>query len=139
MNLSNISLNPLIKLTGTMSLKTTINDLDLIDEKELIDQKLNRKNIFKDRTNLTSLKKRKDKLNEMNEFTTTLLSSDRWRTGFTKQKLEPIKFPQKPLQKEIEREMGKSGFVLRNRQIHNPNFSRTFRSFGNDIRKFTSN
>ena len=138
MNLSNISLNPLIKLTGTMSLKTTINDLDLIDEKELIEQKLERKNIFKERTNLTSLKKRKDKLNEMNEFTTTLLSSDRWRTGFTKQKLEPIKFPQKPLQKEIEREMGKSGFVLRNRQIHNPNFSRTIRNFGSDFRQFTS-
>ena len=137
MNLSNLSLNPLIKLTGTNSLKTTINDLDLIDEKELLDQKLNRKNIFKERINLTSLKK-KDKLNEMNEFTTTLISSDRWKTGFSKQKLEPIKMPQKPLQKEIEREMGKTGFVLRDRQFHNPNFSRTFRSFGNDIRKFTS-
>ena len=121
-----------------MSLRSTINDLDLIDEKELMDQKLNRKNIFKERMNLTSLKKKKDQLNEMNEFTTTLLSDNRWKTGYNKQKLEPLKIPQKPLQKEIEREMGKSGFVLRNRQIHNPNFSRTIRNFGSDFRQFTS-
>ena len=59
MNLSDLSLNPLIKLNGAMSLRSTINDLDLIDEKELMDQKLNRKNIFKERMNLTSLKKKK--------------------------------------------------------------------------------
>ena len=139
MNLSDLSLNPLIKLNGAMSLRSTINDLDLIDEKELMDQKLNRKNIFKERMNLTSLKKKKDQLNEMNEFTTTLLSDNRWKTGYNKQKLEPLKIPQKPLQKEIEREMGKSGFVLRNRQIHNPNFSKIIRNFGDDFRKFTSN
>jgi hypothetical protein len=139
MNLSDLSLNPLIKLNGAMSLRSTINDLDLIDEKELMDQKLNRKNIFKERMNLTSLKKKKAQLNEMNEFTTTLLSDNRWKTGYNKQKLEPLKIPQKPLQKEIEREMGKSGFVLRNRQIHNPNFSKIIRNFGDDFRKFTSN
>ena len=139
MNLSDLSLNPLIKLNGAMSLRSTINDLDLIDKKELMDQKLNRKNIFKERMNLTSLKKKKDQLNEMNEFTTTLLSDNRWKTGYNKQKLEPLKIPQKTLQKEIEREMGKSGFVLRNRQIHNPNFSKIIRNFGDDFRKFTSN
>jgi len=139
MNLSDLSLNPLIKLNGAMSLRSTINDLDLIDEKELMDQKLNRKNIFKERMNLKSLKKKKAQLNEMNEFTTTLLSDNRWKTGYNKQKLEPLKIPQKPLQKEIEREMGKSGFVLRNRQIHNPNFSKIIRNFGDDFRKFTSN
>ncbi len=131
----NSSLNPLIKLNGIMSLKNSMNDLDLINEKELLDNKLNRKNIFKEKDNLS----KKDSFMEMNEFTSTLVSNDKWKNSFSGIKqMKPLKNPKKPLNSEIEREMGKGGMILRKRLMHGNHFSRSlYNGFGSDFR--TSN
>ena len=124
------SLNPLIKLNGTSSLRLTMNDLDLISESEIANFKQHRKNIFKEKTKSLGNKE----LNEMNKFTSTLVSNDKWGSNIlgNGKKLVPIKMPNKPLKKEIEREIGKYNIVTRNRGMHNiAQFSQTMRETNN--------
>ena len=124
------SLNPLIKLNGTSSLRLTMNDLDLISEREIANIKQNRKNIFKEKTKSLGTKE----LNEMNQFASTLVSNDKWGSNIlgNGKKLVPIKMPNKPLKKEIEREIGKHNIVTRNRGMHNiAQFSQTMRETNN--------
>ena len=124
------SLNPLIKLNGTSSLRLTMNDLDLISESEIANFKQHRKNIFKEKTKSLGNKE----LNEMNKFTSTLVSNDKWGSNIlgNGKKLVPIKMPNKPLKKEIEREIGKHNIVTRNRGMHNiAQFSQTMRETNN--------
>ncbi len=126
----NSSLNPLIKLTGNFSLKSTINDLDLMNENEINHLKQHRKNIFKTK-NSFYIKSNKQKLNEMNQFTKKLISnSEKWGGGVFNngKKLNPIKMPNKPLKKEIEREVGINGIIMRNRGINK--FSQSMKNFG---------
>ena len=126
----NSSLNPLIKLTGNFSLKSTINDLDLINENQINNLKQHRKNIFKEK-NAFYIKSNKQKLNEMNQFTKKLISnSEKWGGGVFNngKKLNPIKMPNKPLKKEIEREVGINGIIMRNRGINK--FSQSMKNFG---------
>ena len=127
----NSTLNPLIKLTGTNSLKSTMNDLDLITDGEIANLKQKRINIFKKKTSYASPFRKE--LNEMNQFTSTLLSNDKWGSGIygSGRKLNPIKMPNKPLKSEIEREVGKRGIVKRNRGAHSiAEFSQSMRNFG---------
>ena len=124
------SLNPLIKLNGTSSLRLTMNDLDLISESEIANFKQHRKNIFKEKTKSLGNKE----LNEMNKFTSTLVSNDKWGSNIlgNGKKLVPIKMPNKPMKKEIEREIGKHNIVTRNRGMHNiAQFSQTMRETNN--------
>ncbi len=124
------SLNPLIKLNGTSSLRLTMNDLDLISEREIANIKQNRKNIFKEKTKSLGTKE----LNEMNQFASTLVSNDKWGSNIlgNGKKLVPIKMPNKPMKKEIEREIGKHNIVMRNRGMHNiAQFSQTMRETNN--------
>ena len=134
------NLNPSIKLNGINSLRTTINDLDLLSERGLIENKIKRINIFKEKiVNKTSLKKiPKNNLTEMNMFTSTLLSNEKWKGSHSNgKKLQPLKVPIKPLKMEIEREMGKGRVILRKREMHNNIFSQSMRNFGSDFRSFT--
>ena len=127
----NTTLNPLIKLTGTNSLKSTMNDLDLITDGEIANLKQKRINIFKEKTSYGSPFHKQ--LNEMNQFTSTLLSNDKWGSGIygSGRKLNPIKMPNKPLKNEIEREVGKKGIVMRKRGAHSiAEFSQSMRNFG---------
>ena len=127
----NTTLNPLIKLTGTNSLKSTMNDLDLITDGEIANLKQKRINIFKEKTSYGSPFRKQ--LNEMNQFTSTLLSNDKWGSGIygSGRKLNPIKMPNKPLKNEIEREVGKKGIVMRKRGAHSiAEFSQSMRNFG---------
>ena len=124
------SLNPLIKLNGTSSLRLTMNDLDLISESEIANFKQHRKNIFKEKTKSLGTKE----LNEMNQFASTLVSNDKWGSNIlgNGKKLVPIKMPNKPMKKEIEREIGKHNIVMRNRGMHNiAQFSQTMRETNN--------
>jgi len=126
----NSSLNPLIKLTGNFSLKSTINDLDLINENQINHLKQYRKNIFKEK-NKFYVKSNKQKFNEMNQFTKKLISSnEKWGSNIfnNEKKLNPIKMPNKPLKKEIEKEVGINGIIMRNR-INNK-FSQSMKNFG---------
>ena len=134
------NLNPLIKLNGINSLRTTINDLDLSSERGLIEKKIKRINIFKEKiVNKTSLRKNpKNNLTEMNMFTSTLLSNEKWKGSHSNgKKLNPLKVPIKPLKMEIEREMGKGRVILRKREMHNNIFSQSMRNFGSNFRSFT--
>jgi len=133
------NLNPSIKLNGINSLITTINDMEL-SERGLMRNKIKRINIFKEKNvNKTSLKKiPKNNLTEMNMFTSTLLSNNKWKESHSYgKKLQPLKIPIKPLKVEIEREMGKGRVILRKREMHNNIFSHSMKNFGNDFRSFT--
>ena len=58
----------------------------------------------------------------------------KWGSGIygSGRKLNPIKMPNKPLKKEIEREIGKHNIVTRNRGMHNiAQFSQTMRETNN--------
>ena len=134
-------LNPSIKLNGISTLKTTINDLDILEEKEIINQKIHRRNIFKDKIiNMTTLKKLPKKLNEMDDFAAALVTSDRWKENSSKRKkLEPIKIPNKPLQKEIDREIGKGSSIIRKRKEHYNVFSKSMKNFGLNLRSYSEN
>ena len=67
----------------------------------------------------------------MNQFTKKLISNnDKWGSGIlnNEKKLNPIKMPNKPLKKEIEREVGINGIIMRNRGINK--FSQSMKNFG---------
>ena len=133
------NLNPSIKLNGINSLITTINDMEL-SERGLMRNKIKRINIFKEKNvNKASLKKiSKNNLTEMNMFTSTLLSNEKWKGSHSNgKKLNPLKVPIKPLKMEIEREMGKGRVILRKREMHNNIFSQSMRNFGSNFRSFT--
>ena len=133
----NSSLNPLIKLTGNFSLKSTLNDLDLINENNFINlKKLNRKNIFKEKTSVNN----QIKYNEMNEFTSNLISNEKWGNNVFKnqKKFNPIKMPFKPLKREIEKEIGKGNIILRNREMHIHQFSKSMKNFAINNNKFNT-
>ena len=134
-------LNPSIKLNGISTLKTTINDLDILEDKEIINQKIHRRNIFKDKiVNMTTLKKLPKKLYEMDDFAAALVTSDRWKENSSKRKkLEPIKIPNKPLQKEIDREIGKGSSIIRKRKEHYNVFSKSMKNFGLNLRSYSEN
>ena len=66
--------NPLLKATNSMMLRTALETSD--DYKEPLS--VNRKDIFKEKTN--NGKAKKTKLDEMNIFAKTILSNDKWGT-----------------------------------------------------------
>jgi len=115
---SNNSLSPELKLSGTgFSLKTSMDKLNLISDRQ---ERLAKKsqNIFKRRIfNLTSNKFTLPKLEEINKFSSEILTSSNWmsKRGVNNAMGKPFRFPEKPGFKEIIREMGYNGKISRDR------------------------
>ena len=121
----NASLSPELKLSGTgMSLKGSIDKLNLISERQ---EKLAQKaqNIFKKKVfNYTSNKFKLPKLEEINKFSSEILTSSNWmlKKGVNNMIGKPSRKPEKPDFQEIKREMGINGKIFRDRS---KNISRT--------------
>ena len=119
------SLSPELKLSGTqMSLKGSMDKLNLISERQ---EKLAKKakNIFKKRVfNYTSNKFKLPKLEEINKFSSEILTSSNWmhKKGVNNMIGKPSRRPEKPGFQEIIREMGINGKIFRDR---NKNIIRT--------------
>ena len=115
---TNNSLSPELKLSGTgFSLKTSMDKLNLISDRQ---ERLAKKsqNIFKRRIfNLTSNKFTLPKLEEINKFSSEILTSSNWmsKRGVNNAMGKPFRFPEKPGFKEIIREMGYNGKISRDR------------------------
>jgi len=115
---TNNSLSPELKLSGTgFSLKTSMDKLNLISDRQ---ERLAKKsqNIFKRRIfNLTSNKFTLPKLEEINKFSSEILTSSNWmsKRGVNNAIGKPFRFPEKPGFKEIIREMGYNGKISRDR------------------------
>ena len=111
----NSTLNPEISIKGNLSLSNAFNQLDLLPDYKLKEINQNRKNIFKSKDNKKNKSSEKN-LNEINQFTATLLGLSRWgNNSMNQRKLNPIKKPKKPLNNEIQKEMGMTGRNLRER------------------------
>ena len=121
----NSSLSPELKLSGTgISLKGSMDKLNLISERQ---ERLAKKsqNIFKKKIfNYTSNKFTLPKLEEINKFSSEILTSSNWMTkrGVNNTIGKPFRMPEKPGFQEIKREMGINGKIFRDR---NNNFIRT--------------
>ena len=119
----NSSFNPNLKLTGGFSsLIGSMEKLNLITERqERIAKKT--ENIFK--KNLPNYSSAKElvlpKLEEINKFTTEILTSNNWmkKQGVNNMVGSPFRNPGKPGIKQICREMGIKGKILRNRMKKN--------------------
>ena len=114
----NASLIPELKLSGTqLSLKGSMDKLNLISERqEKLAQKV--KNIFKKRVfNYTSNKFKLPKLEEINKFSSEILTSSNWmhKKGVNNMIGKPSRKPEKPGFQEIIREMGVNGKIFRDR------------------------
>ena len=115
---TNNSLSPELKLSGTgLSLKSSMDKLNLITDRQ---ERLAKKsqNIFKRRIfNLTSNKFTLPKLEEINKFSSEILTSSNWmsKRGVNNAMGKPFRFPEKPGFKEIIREMGYNGKISRDR------------------------
>ena len=115
---TNNSLSPELKLSGTgLSLKSSMDKLNLITDRQ---ERLAKKsqNIFKRRIfNLTSNKFTLPKLEEINKFSSEILTSSNWmsKRGVNNAMGKPFRFPEKPGFKEIVREMGINGKISRDR------------------------
>ena len=119
----NSSFSPNLKLTGGFSsLVGSMEKLNLITERqERIAKKT--ENIFK--KNLPNYSSAKElvlpKLEEINKFTTEILTSNNWmkKQGVNNMVGSPFRNPGKPGFKQICREMGIKGKILRNRMKKN--------------------
>ena len=115
---TNNSLSPELKLSGTgLSLKSSMDKLNLITDRQ---ERLAKKsqNIFKRRIfNLNSNKFTLPKLEEINKFSSEILTSSNWmsKRGVNNAMGKPFRFPEKPGFKEIVREMGINGKISRDR------------------------
>jgi hypothetical protein len=98
----------------TTSLKITMEVLDMMPNYNDSDYPLNNIDIFKKRKTYLEQQKENENqklssaLEELNKFNLNILNNDRWGHNINdrpKQK-EPTKFPSKPDQKDIEREVG---------------------------------
>ena len=119
---NNSSMNPLIKLKGGTSLMGSIDKLNLITERE---EHLARKtmNLFKKNNSLTKRNKRniKDEFNEINKFTTEILTSKNWTNDSHRDILnsEPKAITtRKILGPNIRKEMEFRNLNFRNRTKH---------------------
>ena len=120
----NSSLSPKLKLEGkNTSLLGTMERLNLISERQ---EKLAKKtvNLFKKgNSNYSSASHLLlPKLEEVNKFTSEILTSSNWmaKNGVNNNIGAPFRNPGKPGNKEISREMGIKGKILRNRIKNNP-------------------
>ena len=121
---TNTNLSPELKLSGTaLSLKGSMDKLNLISERQERFAKKTR-NIFKKKMfNYTSDKFTLPKLEEINKFSSEILTSRDWMTkrGVSNVLGKPFRMPEKPGFQEIIREMGINGKISRDR---NNNFIR---------------
>ena len=132
----NSSLSPELKLSGTgVSLKGSMDKLNLITERQ---EKLAKKvkNIFKKHFfNSTKDKFILPKLEEINKFSSEILTSSDWMTkrGVNNTLGKPLRNPGKPGIQEIMRETGFNGKIFRER-IKN-NYIRAYNSTDTNYRK----
>ena len=132
----NSSLSPELKLSGTgVSLKGSMDKLNLITERQ---EKLAKKvkNIFKKHFfNSTTDKFTLPKLEEINKFSSEILTSSDWMTkrGVNNTLGKPLRNPGKPGIQEIMRETGFNGKIFRER-IKN-NYIRAYNSTDTNYRK----
>ena len=132
----NSSLSPELKLSGIgVSLKGSMDKLNLITERQ---EKLAKKvkNIFKKHFfNSTTDKFILPKLEEINKFSSEILTSSDWMTkrGVNNTLGKPLRNPGKPGIQEIMRETGFNGKIFRER-IKN-NYIRTYNSTDTNYRK----
>ena len=132
----NSSLSPELKLSGIgVSLKGTMDKLNLITERQ---EKLAKKvkNIFKKHFfNSTTNKFILPKLEEINKFSSELLTSSEWMTkkGVNNTLGKPIRNPGKPGIQEIMRETGFNGKIFRERNRNN--YLRTYNSTDTNYKK----
>ena len=119
----NTSLSPHLKLSvGRVSLVGSMEKLNLITERQ---ERLVKKteNIFK--KNFPNYSSAKEfilpKLEEINKFTSEILTSNNWmkKSGINNAIGSPFRNPEKPGFKQISREMGIRGKILRNRMKNN--------------------
>ena len=117
------SLSPQLKLSfGIGTLLGSMEKLNLITERQERIAKKN-ENIFK--KNLSNYSSVKElvlpKLEEINKFTTEILTSNNWmkKHGVNNMVGSPFRNPGKPGFKQICREMGIKGKILRNRMKNN--------------------
>ena len=132
----NSSLSPELKLSGIgVSLKGSMDKLNLITERQ---EKLAKKvkNIFKKHFfNSTTDKFILPKLEEINKFSSEILTSSDWMTkrGVNNTLGKPLRNPGKPGIQEIMRETGFNGKIFRER-IKN-NYIRAYNSTDTNYRK----
>ena len=117
------SLSPQLKLSfGVGTLLGSMEKLNLITERQ---ERFKKKtdNIFKN--NISNYASTKEiflpKLEEINKFTSEILTSSNWmkKSGINNSIGSPFRSPGKPGYKEIRREMGIRGKILRNRMKKN--------------------
>ena len=114
----NSSLSPKLKLSGTgLSLRVSMDKLNLISERQ---EKLTKKvkNIFKRKFfNQTSNKFSLPQLEEINKFSSEILTSSNWasKKGVNNTIGTPFRKPEKPGFQEIMRETGFNGKIFRER------------------------
>ena len=132
----NSSLSPELKLSGIgVSLKGSMDKLNLITERQ---EKLAKKvkNIFKKHFfNSTRDKFILPKLEEINKFSSEILTSSDWMTkrGVNNTLGKPLRNPGKPGIQEIMRETGYNGKIFRER--HKNNYIRAYNSTDTNYRK----
>ena len=132
----NSSLSPELKLSGIgVSLKGSMDKLNLITERQ---EKLAKKvkNIFKKHFfNSTTDKFKLPKLEEINKFSSEILTSNDWMTkkGVNNTLGKPLRNPGKPGIQEIMRETGYNGKIFRER--HKNNYIRAYNSTDTNYRK----
>ena len=123
----NSSLSPELKLSGIgVSLKGSMEKLSLISERQ---EKLAKKykNIFKKKFfTSTSDKFTLPKLEEINKFSSEILTSSNWneKKGVNNTFGKPFRYPEKPKYKEIIKDMDINGRIFRSRnknmiKVHN--------------------
>ena len=123
----NSSLSPELKLSGIgVSLKGSMEKLSLISERQ---EKLAKKykNIFKKKFfTSTSDKFTLPKLEEINKFSSEILTSSNWneKKGVNNTFGKPFRYPEKPKYKEIIKDLDINGRIFRNRnknmiKVHN--------------------
>ena len=114
----NSSLSPELKLSGIgVSLKGSMEKLSLISERQ---EKLAKKykNIFKKKFfTSTSDKFTLPKLEEINKFSSEILTSSNWneKKGVNNTFGKPFRYPEKPKYKEIIKDMDINGRIFRSR------------------------
>ena len=132
----NSSLSPELKLSGIgVSLKSTMDKLNLITERQ---EKLAKKarNIFKKNfLSSTSNKFKLPKLEEINKFSSEFLTSSDWMTkrGVNNSIGKPFRNPEKPGIQEIMRETGYNGKIFRERNKNN--YIRAYNSTDTNYKK----
>ena len=124
----NSSLSPELKLSGIgVSLKGSMEKLSLISERQ---EKLAKKykNIFKKKFfTSTSDKFTLPKLEEINKFSSEILTSSNWneKKGVNNTFGKPLRYPEKPKYKEIIKDMDINGRIFRNRNKNMIKFHNT--------------